>query len=103
MKFSLMSISPQTRSVFDQMLLELEDLGSWLRRSGISTDGMQLVDGALASQIEHRWLRRDTVETDFGELDIMHNLGQAQPPAPRADLVAVIQPANQAKVSGAEG
>ncbi|TCC30684.1 hypothetical protein [Kribbella speibonae] len=74
--FTNVHFSADEDLVFDRMMFELEDLASWLGRSGISTDGMEAVDGALVAQIEHRWLRRDALATDFGELEIVHNLGQ---------------------------
>ncbi|MFI5694834.1 hypothetical protein ACIA58_23465 [Kribbella sp. NPDC051586] len=74
--FTNVHFSADEEIAFDRMMFELEDLASWLGRSGISADGMQSVDGTLVMQIEQRWLRRDAVATDFGELDIMHNLGQ---------------------------
>ncbi|WP_134119707.1 hypothetical protein [Kribbella kalugense] len=61
---------------FDRMMIELEDLASWLGRNGITSDGAQHVDGVWVATIEGKWLGRETVKTDFGDLDITHNLGQ---------------------------
>lgn len=61
---------------FDTILVDLEDMSSWLGRNGIAGAGLQPVDGTWKATIEGVKQEDDTFATDFGELTIYHWLGE---------------------------
>jgi hypothetical protein len=61
---------------FDMALVELEDMSSWLNVNGTAASTQQRSDGTWTTNVEGRWLPKQTISTDFGEIAIQQALDE---------------------------